>query len=145
MDPHGRRRRKLMGDINMIPLIDVMLVLLIVFMVAAPLMTQGIKVDLPKANSEVVPDSDEMTLVVSIDAESNYFISLGSTDEAQEPVALERIGESVERILRQNASVPVFLEADASINYGVVMNLLATLEGAGAESVRLVTQPPGGD
>ncbi len=145
MDAHGRQRRKLMGDINMIPLIDVMLVLLIVFMVTAPLMTQGIKVDLPKANAEIVPDSDDLSLVVSIDADGNYFISLGSTDEGQEPVALENIGDSVERILRQNATVPVFLEADASINYGVVMNLLATLEGAGAESVRLVTQPPGGD
>ncbi len=142
MDINRPQRRKPMAEINVVPLIDVMLVLLIVFMITAPLITQGVKVDLPKANAEPVEDNDELTLVVSIDAEGQYFISLGeSTADDPEPVPLERIGEDVAKIMNQNPSVPVFLEGDAAIDYGVVMSLLSTLEGAGATGVRLITQP----
>ena len=143
MDINRPQRRKPMAEINVVPLIDVMLVLLIVFMITAPLITQGVKVDLPKANTEPVEDNDDLTLVVSINAEGLYFITLGesSGDEEPPPVPLERIGEDVAKIMNQNPTVPVFLEADAANNYGVVMNLLSTLEGAGANSVRLITQP----
>src|SRR6187551_2036413 len=97
MDTKRPQRRKPMAEINVVPLIDVMLVLLIVFMITAPLITQGVKVDLPKANTEPVEDDDELTLVVSIDAEGMYFISLGeaSGNGEPEPVPLERIGEDV--------------------------------------------------
>jgi biopolymer transport protein TolR len=143
MDVNRPQRRKPMAEINVVPLIDVMLVLLIVFMVTAPLITQGVKVDLPKANTEPVEDTDEMTLVVSINAEGMYFISLGdsSSDEDPPPVPLERIGEDVAKIMSQNPEVPVFLEADDANNYGVVISLLSTLEAAGATGVRLITQP----
>lgn len=145
MDTSRRKRRKLMGDINMIPMIDVMLVLLIVFMVTAPLITQGVKVDLPQANSEAVEDQDEETLVVSIDAEGLYFISLGEVSQDNPaPVPLERIGEDVAKIMNANPAVPVFVEADSAINYGVVMELMSTLEGAGVPGIRLITQPPTG-
>jgi biopolymer transport protein TolR len=132
-----------MAEINVVPLIDVMLVLLIVFMVTTPLITQGVKVDLPQANSEVVEEDEEQSLVVSINAEGMYFISLGeSTQENPEPVPLELLGENVAKIMAANPEVPVFLEADAVINYGVVMSLLSTLESAGTKGVRLITQPP---
>jgi biopolymer transport protein TolR len=144
MSTTRRKRRKLMGDINMIPMIDVMLVLLIVFMVTAPLITQGIKVDLPQADAEPIQEDEEATLVVSINAEGEYFISLGVTDpENPEPVPLELIGENVAKILEANPAVPVFLEADDTITYGVVASLLSTLGRAGAEGVQLITQPPG--
>jgi len=135
------RRRKQMAEINVVPLIDVMLVLLIVFMITAPLITQGIKVDLPRADAEPVENADEITLVVSINAEGSYFISLGAEEDPQ-PVALERIQEDVEKILAQNPAVPVFVEADESVNYGVVTLLMSTLATAGAENLRLITQPP---
>lgn len=135
------RRRKQMAEINVVPLIDVMLVLLIVFMITAPLITQGIKVDLPRADAEPVENGDEITLVVSINAEGSYFISLGAEEDPQ-PVALERIQEDVEKILAQNPAVPVFVEADESVNYGVVTRLMSTLGTAGAENLRLITQPP---
>jgi len=141
-----QQRRKPMAEINVVPLIDVMLVLLIVFMITAPLITQGIQVELPKANAEVVQDNDEETLVVSINADGEYFVSLGETSsEDPTPVPLEQIGEMVGKIMAQNPAVPVFLEGDASINYGLVMELLATLEESGAPGVRLITQPPGGE
>jgi biopolymer transport protein TolR len=130
-----------MAEINVVPLIDVMLVLLIVFMITAPLITQGIKVDLPRADAEPVENADEITLVVSINAEGSYFISLGAEEDPQ-PVALERIQEDVEKILAQNPTVPVFVEADESVNYGVVTRLMSTLATAGAENLRLITQPP---
>jgi biopolymer transport protein TolR len=135
------RRRKQMSEINVVPLIDVMLVLLIVFMITAPLITQGVKVDLPQADAEPIEDSDEVTLVVSIDAEGNYFISLGKEDNP-EPVALESISEDVAKIMNQNPAVPVFLEADQAVNYGVVMSLMSTLGDAGVADVNLITQPP---
>jgi biopolymer transport protein TolR len=143
MDVNRPQRRKPMAEINVVPLIDVMLVLLIVFMITAPLITQGVKVDLPKANTEPVEDNDELTLVVSINAEGMYFISLGeSTAEDPQPVPLERIGEDVTKIMNQNPAVPVYLEADAAIDYGTVMTLFSTLESAGVSGVRLITQPP---
>jgi len=135
------RRRKQMAEINVVPLIDVMLVLLIVFMITAPLITQGIKVDLPQADAEPVGSNEEVTLVVSINDEGNYFISLGAEEDPQ-PVPLERIQEDVMKILNQNPNVPVFLEGDVSINYGLVTDLLSTLAAAGAGNVRLITRPP---
>ena len=137
-----RQRRRLMAEINVVPLIDVMLVLLIVFMITAPLITQGVKVDLPEADAEIVDDNNELTLVVSIDASGLYYISLGEVSEEPEAVSLDTIGENVGRIMNQKPGVPVFLEADATVNYGLVMSLMATLEDAGAPSVRLITQPP---
>lgn len=135
------RRRKQMAEINVVPLIDVMLVLLIVFMITAPLITQGIKVDLPQADAEPVENSDETTLVVSINSEGEYFISLGAEEDPQ-PVPLERIQEDVTKILTVNPAVPVFVEADNSVNYGVVTRLMSTLAASGADNLRLITQPP---
>jgi biopolymer transport protein TolR len=137
-----RPKRKLMGEINVVPLIDVMLVLLIVFMVTAPLITQGVKVDLPKTDAKLVEDNDQLTLVVSIDAEGQYFISLGKeTDEDPPAVQLGQIRDMVNKIMAQNPSVPVYLEADGANNYSKVMELMSTLESAGVPNVLLVTQP----
>ena len=144
MEVNRQQRRKPMAEINVVPMIDVMLVLLIVFMISTPLITQGIKVDLPKVNSETIDESDEPTLVVSINAAGEYFISLGETSEDNPtPTPLEQIGENVRKIMASNPKVPVFVEADASIEYGVVMKLSGTLAAAGVEKVNLITQPPG--
>lgn len=146
MDMRRPARRKLMGEINVVPFIDVMLVLLIVFMVTAPLITQGVKVDLPKVDSPTVDDNDKLTLVVSIDAQGQYFISLGEVPEENPPaVPLEQVGDQVGKIMNQNPSVPVYVEADDSVAHGVVMKLVSTLEKAGVPSVLFVTQPPGAE
>ena len=146
MDTRRPIRRKLMGEINVVPFIDVMLVLLIVFMVTAPLITQGVKVELPKADAPTVEDNDDLTLVVSIDAEGQYYISLGEVPEDDPPpVPLEQIGEQVAKIMDQNPAVPVYLEADTNVRHGVVMQLVSTLEKAGVPNVLFVTQPPGGE
>ena len=145
MEVKTRQRRKPMAEINVVPMIDVMLVLLIVFMVTTPLITQGVKVDLPKVDAKTVDDNDKPTLVVSVDKAGKYYISLGKESQDNPPsVALEEIGDKVGKILSENPGVQVFVEGDAGVNYGIVMDLFATVQGAGAKELQLITQPQAG-
>ncbi len=138
-----RKRRRPMAEINVVPYIDVMLVLLIVFMVTAPLLTQGLKVDLPEANSEPMEvDENAETLVVSITAEEQFYISLGSTQEdEQEPVALEVIADQVSRIVAANPQIQVYVEGDAQSSYSTFISLMTVLQAAGVASPNLITKP----
>jgi biopolymer transport protein TolR len=133
-------RRKPMAEINVVPYIDVTLVLLVIFMVTAPLMTQGINVDLPDANSGPLSVTDnDPTLVVSIRADQTYYMNVGDEEEA---VALALIGERANKIIGANPSIKVLVEGDQSLSYGVVVNLMNVLQQAGASSVGLITEPP---
>ncbi len=137
-----RKKRKPMSDINVVPYLDVMLVLLVVFMVTAPLLTQGIEVDLPQANNEpLLIDETLETLVISVTSAQEYFISLGATAENQEPVSLDLIGEQVSRIINANPSIQVLIEGDASAEWGAMISLITTLQSAGVESPNFITQP----
>lgn len=139
----GRRaKRKPMSDINVVPYIDVMLVLLIVFMVTAPLLVQGVQVDLPEASTEPVPPEDDDPIVVSVDKEGRYYISLGDPAKQNEPVALAEIGDQLAKILRNKPKTPVMVKGDNAVSYGKVVAAMATLQGAGAASVGLITQEP---
>ena len=130
-----------MSEINVVPYIDVMLVLLVIFMVTAPLMTQGIKVDLPEAASGPIDvTDDEPMLVVSIKDDGNYYINLG---EAEEPVPLSEIGDKSAKIIAANPGIKVLVEGDKKLPYGVIIDLMNTLQAAGAQSVGLITKPPG--
>jgi len=134
------RRRRPMAEINVVPYIDVMLVLMVIFMVATPLMTQGIVVNLPKAASGVlqVPEN-EPTLVVSIKADGSYYINVGEDEEA---VSLSLIEERSRKIISVSPDIKVLVEADQYLSYGVVINLMNVLQAAGAKSVGLITEPP---
>ena len=104
------KKRKLMAEINVVPYIDVMLVLLIIFMVTAPLLTQGIKVELPKAGAEPIEDvSNQPPLVVSVDAEGNLYINVG--DDEDEPVTGRDIVARVAAVLRNRPNTPVLVKA----------------------------------
>lgn len=132
-------RRKPMSEINVVPYIDVMLVLLVIFMVTAPLMTQGIKVELPAANSEAIEVSDPNDfLVVSIDGDGRYFLNIGEKEKA---ISLETLAEQVERIVSAQPSIKVLIEGDQAVTYGYVMSAMDHLKNAGIEDVGLVTQP----
>ena len=134
-------RRKPMAEINVVPYIDVMLVLLVIFMVTAPMMTQGIKVDLPDAASGPLSVSEnEVTLVVSIKADATYYMNVGAEEEA---VALQLIAERASKIIQANQDIKVLVEGDESLSYGVVVGLMNILQQAGARSVGLITEPPG--
>ena len=134
------QKRKLMGEINVVPYIDVMLVLLVIFMVTAPLLTQGIEVDLPKANAkpiEAVPDHDP--LVVSVDAEGNLYLNAG--DNEDQPQAGREIIRRVGIILGEKPETPVYVKADQAVPYGNVVGAMVVLQQAGASKIGFVTDP----
>lgn len=139
MHGYQRRRRKRVAEINVVPYIDVMLVLLIIFMATAPVITQGVKVDLPQAEAEMMPEDSDKPLVASIDAEGRYFLDIGeSRDEAVDLLAL---ADMVQAQLRTTPKAPVVVKGDASVRYDAVIQLMATLKAAGVPTVGLMTQP----
>ncbi len=137
-----RNKRKAMSDINVVPYIDVMLVLLIVFMVTAPMLVQGVQVNLPKAATEPVPPSDDDPIIVSVDKQGRYYVSLGDPDKQGEPLPLADIGDKLSKILRNKPKTPVMVRGDTAVEYGAVIAVMAVLQGAGAPSVGLITEEP---
>ena len=134
------KRRKVMSEINVVPYIDVMLVLLVIFMVTAPLMNQGIKIDLPQSESKPLDvDADELPLVISVKKDSTYYINVGNEEK---PIALEYLGEQAGKIIEANPTIEVFVEGDKSLPYEVIINLMNILQLAGATNVNLITEPP---
>lgn len=138
------QRRKPMSEINVVPYIDVMLVLLVIFMATAPLLTQGVVVDLPQAPSEAIDDTEDDPLVVSMRADGAIFMNLGMQDADDEGtrVTVFSLEEQAGKILRARADVPVYIKADHSLDYGEVVTVMTVLQKAGAESVGLITDPP---
>ncbi|HLT91949.1 MAG TPA: protein TolR [Woeseiaceae bacterium] len=134
------QKRKLMGDINVVPYIDVMLVLLIIFMVTAPLLTQGIEVELPKAAAEPIEtETNDPPIVLSVDREGNLYINYG--DDEDQPKSGKQIVATVSAILRNRADTPVLVKADRAVPYGNVVGAMVLLQQAGADNVGFVTDP----
>lgn len=138
----ARRRTKLTSEINVVPYIDVMLVLLVIFMIATPVLTQGIKIDLPEVDAPVT-DPQELVdpLIVTVDADGSYFINLGSND-GDRLVTRAAVAEYVEKIMRNRADTPIFVRGAATADYGEVLAILSLIQRAGAPSVNLITIPP---
>lgn len=133
-------RRKPMSEINVVPYIDVMLVLLVIFMVTAPLMTQGIKVELPESISEPIAIQEEFeTLLVSVRRDGSIFMNIGQKDR---PTSLGKIAEDAKKILGSNPNVKVLIEADKMLPYGTIVEIMEVLRQSGASGVGLITQPP---
>ena len=135
MIAYRKRRKRLMSEINVVPYIDVMLVLLVIFMITAPLLTQGVKVDLPQASAKPVPTQDRQTLVVTLDRQGNYFLD----DRRMAPEALAK---KVAAILRVRPQTPVVIRGDRSLAYGKMIEAMSLLQAAGAASVGLITVTP---
>ena len=138
----GRRKnkRKLIAEINVVPYVDVTLVLLIVFMVTAPLLMQGVDVDLPQAPSAPLEDTPNEPLIVSIKADGSLFLNLGAA--ADKPIAIELLQQRVTKAIKQAPATPVLIWGDQNIPYGEVVGLMTRLQLAGARSVGLVTETP---
>ncbi|MDP5210726.1 protein TolR [Microbulbifer sp. 2205BS26-8] len=135
-------KKRLVSEINVVPYIDVMLVLLIVFMVTAPLLMQGVKVDLPSAPSAPMEEPDEEPLIVSVRADGTYYLNLGTDEKTAKP--LPEIKDTVAKVLRQKPKTPVLVWGDTDADYGLIVNAMTELQRAGASSVGLVTEPPQG-
>ncbi len=137
-------RRRPMSEINVVPYIDVMLVLLVIFMATAPLLTQGVLVDLPQAPSEPIADTAEDPLVVSMRQDGALFVNLGirNADEEGTRVTFYSLEDQAAKILRARPDVGVYIKADHRLDYGAVVRVMSVLQRAGAESVGLITDPP---
>jgi len=130
-----------MSDINVVPYIDVMLVLLIIFMVTAPMLTQGIKIDLPKLDADVVQtEKDVEPVIVSIDSNGAYYLEM--TASAKKPLELNILLEKVSAILQQKPRTSVLVRGDKHVEYGAVVALMSALQTAGANGVGLITEDP---
>lgn len=137
-----RKRLKPMSEINVVPWIDVMLVLLVIFMITAPLMTQGVRVELPKATSKPLSNKEQHEpLIVVVDKKGRYFLSTGSVEAQKKPISAKTLFNRVRGILRAEAKTPVYIRGDKAVNYGLVVKVMSLLQSAGATSVGLITEP----
>ena len=136
------KNRRLMGEINVVPYMDVRLVLRIIFMITAPLLTQGIKVDLPQASSEPLPPElmeGNEPLVLSINESGELFLNIGGDEET--PIDEQTVLNRTAAVLRRNSETPVLVKADESVPYGRVVTGMVLLQQAGAETVGFITDP----
>ena len=135
-------RRRPMSEINVVPYIDVTLVLLVIFMVTAPLVSQGVEVDLPDVDSEPL-DEEENPLVITVNAEGEIYVNTGMprAGETGTRATIFSLADQAERILRARPDLPVYVRADKLVPYGDVMGVMSVLQRAGATGVGLITDP----
>ena len=134
-------KRKLMAEINVVPYIDVMLVLLIIFMVTAPMLSQGVEVELPDAAAEPLEQDqqDSEPLILSVDAAGSYYLNVGDDEESpREPAQILQLAQTV---LSKKPNVPVLVKADENVPYGRVISGMVLLQQAGAKKIGFLTDP----
>lgn len=129
------RKKKLMSEINVVPYIDVMLVLLIIFMITAPLLKQGVDVQLPQAKAQTVDSKDQENLVVTVDSKGRYFL-----DDRE--IKAEALGKKAAAMIALRPQIQVLVRGDRDVPYGKVVRAMVLLQTAGAKSVGLLTEPP---
>ena len=129
-----------MGEINVVPYIDVMLVLLVIFMITAPLLTQGVNVDLPQASAEPMDGDTKEPLIVTVNAEGDYYLNVG--DNTDSPIKNDAMVKLVAAVLRNQPGTPVLIRGDGRVRYEKVVFAMSLLQQAGAPSVGLITETP---
>ncbi|HEB77002.1 MAG TPA: protein TolR [Methylothermaceae bacterium] len=135
----AKARRRTLSEINVVPYIDVTLVLLIIFMVTAPLLQNGVDVNLPQAAAEPVPPQDTPPLIVTVAADGQFFLNLGGERES---VAIKDLLVKVQAVLRYKPDTRVLVAGDDKVAYGKVVQVMAALQQAGVDQVGLLTRPP---
>ena len=134
----GRSGRRMKADINVVPYIDVMLVLLIIFMITAPLLNLGVDIELPKSNAKTI-SQDKDPVIVSVDKDGNYFLAVQGAE--QEALSAEALEAKVAAFVRQNPDVPVYVAGDRDANYEVVLRAMVLLQNADVPRVGLMSAP----
>ena len=129
-----------MSEINVVPYIDVMLVLLIIFMVTAPLLSQGVIVDLPQAPSAPLPQNEKEPVIVNVDKNGNFFINYGENQD--DPVVPNILVARVTALLKYQPDIPVLVGGDTNVPYGHIIQLMTLLQKSGVPSVGMITDPP---
>ncbi len=129
-----------MAEINVVPYIDVMLVLLVIFMITAPLLTQGVKVDLPQQDAEPLPAEADDPVVVSVNVAGDFFIDIG--EGKNDPVDEDTLLARVAAVLKYKPRTPIMVRGDSNVDYGRVMQAMVLVQRAGAPNVGLITEIP---
>lgn len=139
---HQPGTRKPMADINVVPFIDVMLVLLVIFMITTPLLTQGVKVELPKTKAQALNQDQKEPLIVTVDATGNFYLNLA--DKPNQPITEQTLTYLVTNQLKTTSENqrPVLVRGDKNANYGKIMEAMVILQQAGAKGVGLITERP---
>ena len=135
-----RKRRNLISDINVVPYIDVMLVLLVIFMISAPLMVQGVLVNLPEASADPLPVKKSEPLIVSVKNNGSVFLEVESLDGQE--LNLEQLNLNVSKLLDADPSLQVVIRGDGKVEYEKIMTIMAELQSSGAKDIGLITKPP---
>ncbi len=133
-----KKKHALNAEINVVPYIDVMLVLLIIFMVTAPLLTEGVKLDLPQASADPVDAKDTEPLIVSMDVDGRYYLNIGGDDLTA--ITADDVHTRVTKILRSNPQKMILVRGDKNVTYQQIISLMTLIQSAGAPSVGLVTE-----
>ena len=128
-----------MAEMNVVPYIDVMLVLLIIFMITTPLLSQGVKVNLPKAAAKAL-SADNVPIIVSVDAQGRYFLNIDKLPD--NPIDTTTLSTEVSQALTNQPDRKIYVRADNAVNYGDVIQAMALLQQAGANTVGLMTESP---
>ncbi|HXK57463.1 MAG TPA: protein TolR [Gammaproteobacteria bacterium] len=140
MSRQRRQRRRPMSEINVVPYIDVMLVLLIIFMITAPLLTQGVNVELPQADSAPLPAEADDPVVVSVNRDGEFFIDIG--EGKNEALDGETLMARVAAVIKYKPRTPILVRGDRSVNYGRVVQAMVLIQAAGVANVGLITETP---
>jgi biopolymer transport protein TolR len=139
----GRRRRS-MSEINVVPYIDVMLVLLVIFMITTPLLSQGVKIELPQAKAETISKEQQEPIIVSVDAQGLFFLNI--SNEPDKPIAASlmaaRVAAAMKLSEQSGQKRLVLVKGDKGVNYGAVVTAMVILQQAGVEKVGLMTETP---
>ncbi|KTD41396.1 protein TolR [Legionella parisiensis] len=135
------KRERPISEINVVPYIDVMLVLLVIFMITAPMLSQGVTVDLPKAASQTLAPTDREPIIVSVNQQGTYFLNISSTpaEPIESQALVVRVAAELELAKQSNQKLNVLVKGDQGVVYGKVVQAMALLKQAGAEQVGLLT------
>jgi len=134
------KKRRAIAEINVVPYIDVMLVLLIIFMITAPIVQQGVKVELPKLSANSLPPEEQEPVILTVSKSGDYYLNIG--DDLKKPVSEETITRRIALVLKQKPQTPILVRGDKDVNYGSVTTAMVLLQSAGVEKVGLMTEQP---
>jgi len=134
------KKRRAVAEINVVPYIDVMLVLLIIFMITAPIVQQGVEIELPKISANSLPPDEQEPIILTVSKTGEYYLNVGAN--LKKPVSDEVVIQRVSLILKQKPSIPVLVRGDKNVDYGAVTTAMVLLQSAGVEKVGLMTDQP---
>jgi biopolymer transport protein TolR len=134
------KKRRAVAEINVVPYIDVMLVLLIIFMITAPIVQQGVEIELPKLTANSLPPDQQEPVILTVSKTGDYYLNIG--DNLKEPVSDEVVTQRIALVLKQKPTTPVLVRGDKDVDYGAVTTAMVLLQLAGVEKVGLMTEQP---